>query len=276
MHEIERHRIILGEIARRPVATIGRLVELTGASEATIRRDINTLDIEGRIRKVRGGAGALTRPQERLDPLATPAFEATRFVHLAAKRAIARRAAELVADGEPVIVNGGTTTYCLGPFFADRSLDVLTNSLDLALYLIANSACRVVLPGGDVHRKQRMIVSPYESDTAIEHFYATKFLLGAHAIRPQGLIEGDPTLIKAEQKMLKQADEVIALVDGSKFEPRGSLILCPLAELDRVITDRSAPADAIAMLEDAGVTVDVVDAEERADERSEQRLAATG
>lgn len=262
MHEIERHRIILGEITRRPVVTIGQLVELTGASEATIRRDINTLDIQGRIRKVRGGAGAISRQQERSDPIATPSFEATRFVNLEAKRAIAKRAADLVADGEAVIVNGGTTTYCLGPFLADRSLEILTNSLDLALYLIANGNCRVVLPGGDVHRKQRMIVSPYQSDTAIEHFYATKFLLGAHAIRPQGLIEGDPTLIKAEQKMLKQADEVIALVDGSKFEPRGSLILCPLAELDRVITDSSAPQEAIDMLRDAGVIVDIVDAAE--------------
>jgi DeoR family ulaG and ulaABCDEF operon transcriptional repressor len=267
MHEIERHRIILGEVADRPVVTVAQLVELTGASEATIRRDIGTLHLEGRLRRVRGGAESLASATSGWrQQLQTPAFEATRLQNLAAKQAIARRAAELLVEGESVIVNGGTTTFCLGPYIANRGLQVLTNSLDLALYLMTNGTCRVVLPGGDIHREQRMVVSPYTSDTVIEHFYAAKYFLGAHAIRRQGLIEGDPMLIKAEQKMLKQAEEVIALVDGSKFQPRGSLILCPLSGLDRVITDSSAPREACDMLREAGVSVDVVEirAEENA------------
>lgn len=257
MHELERHRIILGEVAGRPVVTVAQLVELTGASEATIRRDIGALHSEGRLRRVRGGAERSARAAWP-GGLMTPAFEATRLQNLPAKRAIARAAAGLIRNGESIIVNGGTTTYCLGPHLAGRDLEVLTNSLDLALYLLGNGGCRVVLPGGDIHREQRMVVSPYTSDTVIEHFYAAKFFLGAHAIRRQGLIEGDPVLIKAEQKMLKQAEEVIALVDGSKFAPRGSLILCPLSGLDRVITDTSAPPEACDMLREAGVAVDVV------------------
>ncbi|WP_018183757.1 DeoR/GlpR family DNA-binding transcription regulator [Kaistia granuli] len=260
MHEIERHRIILGEVAERPVVTVAQLVGLTGASEATIRRDITALNDDGQLRKVRGGAERL-QGSNGIGSLMTPAFEETRLQNLPAKRAIARAAASLVEDGESIIVNGGTTTYCLGPYIADRKLRVLTNSLDLALYLIGNGDCQVVLPGGDIHREQRMVVSPYTNDTVIEHFYAAKYFLGAHAIRRQGLIEGDPVLIKAEQKMLKQAEQVIALVDGSKFQPRGSLILCPLTQLDRVITDSSAPKEACDMLRDAGVIVDVVEVE---------------
>lgn len=258
MHEIERHRIILGEVAERPVVTVAQLVGLTGASEATIRRDITALNDVGQLRKVRGGAER-RHGENGINSLMTPAFEETRLQNLAAKRAIARAAAELLTDGESIIVNGGTTTYCLGPYIADRKMRVLTNSFDLALYLVANGDCDVVLPGGDIHREQRMVVSPYTNDTVIEHFYAAKYFLGAHAIRRQGLIEGDPVLIKAEQKMLKQAEQVIALVDGSKFEPRGSLILCPLSDLDRVITDTSAPQEACDMLRDAGVIVDVVE-----------------
>jgi DeoR family ulaG and ulaABCDEF operon transcriptional repressor len=262
MHEIERHRIILGEVAERPVATVAQLVGLTGASEATIRRDITALSDEGQLRKVRGGAERLHGGESNgIGSLMTPAFEETRLQNLPAKRAIARAAAELCSDGESIIVNGGTTTYCLGPHIATRKLRVLTNSLDLALYLVGNGDCQVVLPGGDIHREQRMVVSPYTNDTVIEHFYAAKYFLGAHAIRRQGLIEGDPVLIKAEQKMLKQAEQVIALVDGSKFQPRGSLILCPLTQLDRVITDSSAPKEACDMLRDAGVIVDVVEVE---------------
>lgn len=260
MHEIERHRLIVGEVTGRPVVTVAQLVEMTGASEATIRRDINALHEQGRVRRVHGGAESIAGRAWQ-PGLMTPAFEATRLHNLSAKRAIARVAAALIGDGELIIVNGGTTTYCLGPHVANRGLQVLTNSIDLALYLLSNGNCRIVLPGGDIHREQRMVVSPYTSDTVIEHFYATKFFVGAHAIRRQGLIEGDPMLIKAEQKMLKQAEQVIALVDGSKFQPRGSLILCALSKIDRVVTDVSAPAEAIDMLRDAGVFVTVVQIE---------------
>jgi DeoR family ulaG and ulaABCDEF operon transcriptional repressor len=128
---------------------------------------------------------------------------------------------------------------------------------------LSTGNCRVTVPGGEVYREQNIIVSAYEHDTAIDHFYASKMFMGAQAIRPQGLIEGDPILIKTEQKLLKQADELIVLVDGSKFAPGGSLILCPLERIRLLITDTSAPPEAFAMLEGQGVRVEVVGEEDR-------------
>src|SRR5688572_32307381 len=63
MHERERHKLILNAVQERPVATLGELVEMTGTSEATIRRDISALHLQGRLRRVRGGAEALHPPQ---------------------------------------------------------------------------------------------------------------------------------------------------------------------------------------------------------------------
>ncbi len=115
------------------------------------------------------------------------------------------------------------------------------------------------MPGGEIYREQGLVLSPYERDTMLDHFYAARMFTGAQAIRPQGLIETDPVLIKAEQKLLRQAERLVVLVDGGKFAPRGSLILCALQRIDLLVTDSSAPPEALAMLRDAGVEVAVVE-----------------
>ena len=68
-------------------------------------------------------------------------------------------------------------------------------------------------------------------------------------------MEGDPLIARAETKLLKRADKLIVLADGSKFDMRGSLVVCPLSRIDTLITDASAPAEALEMLRAAGVKV---------------------
>jgi DeoR/GlpR family transcriptional regulator of sugar metabolism len=261
MHARDRHRLIERAASEQGLVTVEELTERLGASPATIRRDLAVLAGHGRLRRVRGGVEPV-----RMQPpatLLTAPFQIASFLSREAKLRIARRAAEHCAPGESIIVNGGTTTYCMADFVAPMALNVLTNSFPLASHLLSTGSCRVTVPGGEVYREQNVIVSAYEQDTAIDHFYASKMFTGAQAIRPQGLIEGDPLLIKTEQKLLKQADELIVLVDGSKFAPRGSLILCPLERIRLLITDTSAPPEAIAMLEQQGVRVEVVGDEDR-------------
>lgn len=257
MHQQQRQRMIEETLDRAPVVTVDELAAKLAASPATIRRDIAAMARAGRLRRVRGGAEALAASAT--PGLATPSFERTLQAGFHAKRAIAAHAATLCAPGESIIVNGGTTTYCMGEHIARLGLQVLTNSFALAAYLIGNGNCRVLLPGGEVYREQSLVLSPYERDTMLDHYYAARIFTGAMAIRAQGLIEGDPLLIKAEQKLLHQAEELIVLVDGSKFAARGSLILCPLSRIGLVITDTSAPPEAVAALRDAGVRVTVVD-----------------
>jgi DeoR/GlpR family transcriptional regulator of sugar metabolism len=256
MHARDRHRLIERAATEQGLVTVEELTSRLGASPATIRRDLASLAEHGRLRRVRGGVEPVNgQPPAQL---LTAPFQTASFLRREAKLRIARRAAEHCAPGESIIVNGGTTTYCMADFVAPMGLNVLTNSFPLASHLLSTGNCRVTVPGGEVYREQNVIVSAYERDTAIDHFYASKMFTGAQAIRPQGLIEGDPLLIKTEQKLLKQADELIVLVDGSKFAPRGSLILCPLERIHLLITDTSAPPEAIATLQQQGVRVEVV------------------
>jgi len=260
MHERQRHQRILEALAERSVVTVAELTGLLDASSATVRRDLARLAEAGQLRKVHGGAEAVSG--ERRGRLATRSFRDTEALNYAQKRRIARKAVELCADGDAIIVNGGTTTYRMTEFLAERRLQILTNSFAMAATLVAGTENRVILPGGEVYRAQNIILSPYERDTVIDHFYAARMFTGAQSVRPQGLIEGDPLLIKTEQKMLRQAEELIVLVDSSKFEPRGSLILCPLERIDRLITDEGIPERVREMLERTGIEVIIAPAPE--------------
>lgn len=258
MHETERHRVILSAVQDRPVVTVPDLCGLTGASEATIRRDIATLHMQKKLRRVRGGAEALTPNQ--FPGLAGRPFALNETVNIKQKQAIARAAVGLCEDGEPIIINGGTTTYQMVHPLASRRLQVFTNSFPIAEHLLKTSKNTIMLSGGVIYREQNIILSPFDNDVT-RNFYAKRMFMGAQGIGPLGLMETDPLLIQAEQKLIGQADELIVLVDSSKFRQRSSLVLCPLNRIDTVITDEGIPDKAAAMLEAADVTLIVAPVE---------------
>lgn len=250
MHETERHRIILSAVQDRPVMTVADLCGLTGASEATIRRDIATLAGQKKLRRVRGGAESVNPPQ--FVGLAGRPFSLNEQINIAQKQAIARAAVALCGDGEPIIINGGTTTFQMVHPLATRRLQVFTNSFPIAEHLLKHSKNTIMLSGGAIYREQNIILSPFDNDVT-RNFYARRMFMGAQGIGPLGLMEADPLLIQAEQKLIGQADELVVLVDSSKFENRSSLVLCPLARIDTLITDEGISDKAAAMLEAAEV-----------------------
>jgi len=250
MHEKERHRIILSGVQDRPVVTVADLCALTCASEATIRRDIAALHVQKKLRRVRGGA-------EALHPTPFPAlvgrpFSVNETLRIDQKRAIARAAVDLCEDGEPIIINGGTTTFQMVHPLATRRLQVFTNSFPIAEHLLKHSKNSVLLPGGVVYREQNIILSPFENDVT-RNFYARRMFMGAQGVGPLGLMEADPLLIQAEQKLIGQAEELVLLVDSTKFDARSSLVLCALNRIDVLITDEGITDRAASMLEAADV-----------------------
>ncbi len=250
MHESERHRIILSAVQDRAVVTVIDLCNLTGASEATIRRDISTLHMQQKVRRVRGGVEALSPPQ--FVGLAGRTFAVNETLRIKEKQAIAQAAVELCEDGEPIIINGGTTTFQMVHPLANRRCQVFTNSFPIAEHLLKHSKNTVMVSGGAIYREQNIILSPFENDVT-RNFYARRMFMGAQGIGPLGIMEADPLLIRAEEKLMGQADELIVLVDSSKFEQRSSLVLCGLDRISTLITDEGLSDKAAAMLEAAEV-----------------------
>lgn len=250
MHEAERHRVILAAVETAPVATVAELVEITGTSEATIRRDIAALDSAGRLRRVWGGAESLT--PKFAGALAGRPFRFNQTVNVEAKRAIARAAVDLCDDGEPIIINGGTTTFQMVHGLVKRRMQVFTNSFPIAETLLHHSENTVLVPGGSIYREQNIILSPFENDTTA-NFSATKMFMSCRGVSPHGILEGDPMLIQAELKLIRQAHELIILADSSKFTEISSLILCGLDRVNVLITDNRVRDEDLEMLAAAGV-----------------------
>lgn len=263
MHEKERHRIILSAVQEKPVVTVPEMVELTDSSEATIRRDIATLHVQKKLRRVRGGAESIHPPQ--FVGLAGRPFSVNETINSAQKRAIALKAVELCDDGDAIIINGGTTTFQMVHPLAAKRMQVFTNSFPIAEHLLKHSKNTIMLSGGVIYREQNIILSPFDNDVT-RNFCAKRMFMGAQGLGPLGLMEADPLLIQAEEKLINQADELVVLVDSSKFTKRSSLILCPLDRITTVITDNGIRDEDRHMLESAGVGVIV--AEKTAKEQS--------
>jgi len=250
MHESERHRIILSAVQERPVATVADLVTLTGASEATVRRDIATLHVQKKLRRVRGGAESISPPN--FVGINARPFSMDEGIRIAQKRAIARAAVDLCEDGSPIIINGGTTTFQMVHPLTAKRLQVFTNSFPIAEHLLKHSKNTVLLPAGAIYREQNIILSPFDNDGS-SHFWARRMFMGCRGLGPLGLMEGDPLLIQAEQKLIGQADELVVLADSTKFARRSSMLLCPLSRIHTVITDEDISDRDAQMIEAADI-----------------------
>ncbi len=249
----KRRKRLLKLLAEHNAASVQQLVEWLSASPATVRRDIGWLAERNLLTRTRGGAENLQQ-KKRAFALSSETFQNNIKCFSERKRAIARYASTMCAEGETIIINGGTTTYMMVEFLVEKRLKILTNSFLMAERLLVSSENEIILPGGKVYREQNVILSPFDNDIT-QHHYAAKMFMGVYGLSLLGLMEADPLLIQAEKRLISQAEELIVLADSSKFSRKAGLILCGLNRVSCVITDTDASDAAVQLLEQAGVKV---------------------
>jgi DeoR family ulaG and ulaABCDEF operon transcriptional repressor len=263
MHADERERLIFEMMQGRGFVSFQELDARLDASPATIRRDLERLAQEGRLTRVRGGARLVPGPEEAAGAPAQPHLLGAPFHENIGrsplqKAAIGRAAAGLCRPGEAVMIDGGSTTLQMCPHLAGLNLQVLTNSLHIVSALLPQTATRILVPSGTVFREQNIILDAAGEDS-MPRFHAPRLFMGAAAIGPQGVMQADPVLVAAERKLIERADEIIILVDSSKFDGPSGHVVCDLSEVDAVVTDAGVSDRARQMLKAAGVEVIVAD-----------------
>jgi DeoR family transcriptional regulator, ulaG and ulaABCDEF operon transcriptional repressor len=258
MHANDRERLILEAMRPTGFVSYRELEQLLEASPATIRRDLARMGDAGVIERVHGGARLVEA--DRSPPtgddlhLAGTPFDQSITQNLAAKRLIGHAAAQLCGPGEGVMIDGGTTTLQMCPHLAGLGLQVLTNSLHIVNALLPHRDTRILVPSGVLFREQNIILAPAGEDS-MPRFHAPKLFMGAAAVGTQGVMQADVVLVAAERRLIGRAEEVILLVDSSKFTSRSGTIVCGLEKLDVVITDDGIPHDMQGSLEAAGIRV---------------------
>ncbi|MCL6443015.1 MAG: DeoR/GlpR family DNA-binding transcription regulator [Alicyclobacillus sp.] len=246
-----RQKSILDLLQDGSPANVGDLAVRLGVSEATIRRDLASLESKGLINRTWGGAM----------PVPGVAFES--FVHerssryLPEKRAIAKAAVELIEEGDVIALDVGSTCLevakLLGAF---RRITVFTNSL-LAAQTLAEFNFTVHLVGGRLRTGEFSMVGPIARETALR-FHYDKFFIGVAGFH----LEHGPTDfnlddVEVKQSFLGRAKRRIALVDHSKFGQVSLAAICGVSDLTDVVTDDSVSSSHVTSLEQQGIKVTI-------------------
>jgi DeoR family transcriptional regulator, ulaG and ulaABCDEF operon transcriptional repressor len=135
---------------------------------------------------------------------------------------------------------------------------VLTNSLHIVNALLPQPETRVMVPSGTVFREQNIILAPAGEDS-MPRFHAPKLFMGAAAVGAQGVMQQDVILVAAERRFIERADEVILLVDSSKFQASSGAIVCELSGIDVLITDAGIGKRTADLIKAAGVRLIVAE-----------------
>jgi len=226
----ERRTRLLDLIRIRGFAALDELVRELGVSESTVRRDLDALEEQGSVRRTHGGvlyAGGLPRLAE---------FDERQPANWSAKRAIAARAAELIADDETVLLDGGTTAYEVARLLSGRSLQVVTNSLPVANLFASEARTDLVLLGGYVSPRGGVCLGPYANEL-LARLHVTTTVLSAAGIAEEGLFNAHLLLAETEQAMLRAGGRAIVVADSSKFGRRSLTLVSPLDSVDIFVSD---------------------------------------
>ncbi|MEM7113086.1 MAG: substrate-binding domain-containing protein [Chloroflexota bacterium] len=251
----ERRQAILRILKEQAGIKAVDLSALLDVSIGTIRNDLNALQAENRVRRVRGGAVLV---EEEKSETAVGGNGADPVANAAAKKRIARRAAEMVRDGDAIWLDAGTTVQSLIPFLAERErLTVVTNGLRIALQLAEQSEHTVLLIGGRVGRDGFYTVGTGSEQLLETVNIRTAFISGVGFTVSAGLtvLEYEDARLKA--RVLETAENVVALVDASKIGKRGFAPVASFGQLSHLLTDQDITADMLHQLRRARVNVTI-------------------
>ncbi len=245
----ERRSKILRIAEESGFVSLQRLVTEVGASESTIRRDLEFLDSSGQIQRTRGGASFLG------DSLSD--FDARRTRASIEKQLIAKRTAEMIVPGETVLLDGGTTTLEVARYLTGKSLQVLTNSLPIASLLMNRAEIELIFIGGYVYPKTGVALGE-QSVEALRKMHATRLVMSTGGITADGLFNSNALLVETERQMIRTSDRVTLVADSSKFGQRALSMLCELGEVDELVTDAGMSSEWKSVVESAGIRTEVV------------------
>jgi DeoR/GlpR family transcriptional regulator of sugar metabolism len=236
---------------------VPELASALAVSEGTIRNDLNALEVEGRLRRVHGGA-ILTDGDQ---------FQNTSFVrrfrqNSAAKLAIAREAAFLVHDGDSILLDASSTSYFLARVLSERSkLRVMTNGFEVARELAHNTSNTVILIGGVVNNDSSSVTGLLSEQIITDMHIGKAFFSCSGFSTERGMTEVHLEEAQLKRKAIESSQQIIALIDSSKM---GKEDLTPFARVDqitRLFTDSGMSQEWIENLKRTGIDFTICEAE---------------
>lgn len=224
---------ILEILTERGRAEVSALAGELGVSQVTMRKDLTELERRGLIRREHGWASLRS----------TDNVEGRLAYHYEEKREIARRAAELVRDGDTIMVESGSCCALLAAELATEGRDVtiITNSAFIAAYVRDAPSVQTVLLGGIYQKDAQVTVGPMVAQ-CVGGFYVDLLFAGTDGYSERtGFTNADQLRAQAVRDMAAHAERVVLLTESEKFRRRGTVPLALGTKPLTVITDAAAP-----------------------------------
>lgn len=245
----ERREYILSLVNKTGSVNSIDIAKILDISETTIRRDLNKLSQKGLVKRTYGGAINIDSVGYELK------FEVQKEKFISEKKKIALAAAELVEDGDVILIEAGTTGYQTALNIKNkRQLTIITNSCDIAILVGKNSPhYNIILSGGILSTLTRSLVGPI-ADWAFNNINVDKAFIGISGIDiKKGITSVDLAEAQTKKNIMKSAKHVIALCDHSKIGHIAMNFVAPIKSINIFITDSEADKDFLKKIRELGI-----------------------
>ena len=249
MRRTERQTAILQALSKNGSVSVADLSGDLSVSGETIRRDIKSLSNAGMLRRTHGGA---MQP----NPFEEPGFHQRLAENPIAKKAIARVAADLVHDGDSIMIDtGSTTAYLARALLNHRDLLIVTNSVDIARTLATRRGNRVYMAGGELRADDGASLGQSAAEF-VRQFRVRLSIISIGAIdEDDGLMDFHLNEAELSRAIIGRAENAIVVADHSKFDRRGVVRVCGFDRISTLITDQPPPPHYIGMMGKAGTEI---------------------
>jgi DeoR/GlpR family transcriptional regulator of sugar metabolism len=251
----ERLQLMTELVRTRRKVHVDELAEEFNISPSSIRLDLTELESRGLLKRTHGGAIATTKFQGRMVTQKS-SLELRQAAQQTEKMAIGRAAADLIEDGDTLMIDGGSTTFHVARHLIDkRGLTIITNAVSLLPYLTAIPDGRIFVVGGLLDPRFETLVGDITVDT-LERFRTARAILGIDGISVDaGLSVTDSAVAASKQKMMRLSDQIIIVCDHTKINQVCLIPIAPLEEIDCLVTDSNVSAETVAAIEASGPKV---------------------
>lgn len=245
----DRQRWIMELLLRDSSVRVVELAAHLSVSGETIRRDLECLESQGLLRRVYGGAVAVTRDMERV-------YHEREQYRTEEKQAIGQLAATLVQDGDTLLVDVGTTALAFAGCLAGKqNLTVVTPSLLAASRIKQSTDARVILTGGDLQADEPYLTG-YLAEETFALFHAHRAFIAAGGISfERGLTDYNDHEVRIRRRMISAASQVVVLADSSKMGVRAFSVIGELTKMDVLVTDTGIHPQSVGRLTEMGIEV---------------------
>lgn len=228
----ERYNVILEMLEMNKIVKVPELCEKFNVSIETVRRDLEFLEQEGKLKRVYGGAVLNNKSS------AEPSYNTRSTKNAKEKVTIGKKTAELISDGETLMIDLGTTTLEVARHLKNKkNLTVITNCMTIAQELVDVPTFRVILPGG-ILRPNELALSGFISEQFMKEFNVDKTIIGVGGITIEtGVSDYHLEETRVRKIMIEKGKQIIAVADHSKFGIKALVNVCSINEVDVIVTN---------------------------------------